>query len=157
MCLVCESSAGVVQKTFGHRGLDFSRAVGGQSSVLPLLQSLTLLNPQFLLVPPKLPKSRNLLFPPVPLACELAVEAELPTEREKKRKELNKQRLGSLKASRDKFSKGWEMHILINSLPATYSTSKFPKHSHVCSGICSSYHYFDEIGGTDCNISGNSH
>lgn len=44
-----------------------------------LLQNFTLLNPQFLLIFPKLPKPQNLLFPAVPFACELAVDTELPT------------------------------------------------------------------------------
>lgn len=78
-------------------------------------------------------------------------------KRKREREELNKQGLDSLNISSDKFSKGWEMHILIHFVSASSSTLKFSKYTHVYIFICSSYDNFYEIGGIDFNISENRH
>ena len=67
--------------------------------------------------------------------------------------QYEKKRLGPCKANVVKFIKGWEMFILIKSVPALSCTEGFSNQTDVCNPICSSSHYFYEISGTDLNTS----
>ena len=67
--------------------------------------------------------------------------------------QYEKKRWGPFKANVVKFIKGWEMFILIKSVPALSCTEGFSNHTDVCNLICSSSHYFYEINGTDLNTS----